>query len=101
MKKRLHPTQQRALDNVWRRGMTDAQMRIVEALDKWSVDNPDSPTIHEIMDLTGYSYGAVWTSLAVLEHFGYITTCRDCKGRMYQRGLIINHGFDLSEDSYE
>lgn len=100
-KKKLHPTQERALDNVWRKGLSDAQMRIVEALDTWSESNPESPTIHEIMDLTGLSYGAVWTALAVLEYFGYISTCRDCKGRMYHRGVIVNHGFDLSEDSYE
>ena len=100
-KAKLHPTQERALAQVWRRGLSASQMRIVDALDKWSVDNPESPTIYEIVGLTGLSYGAVWTALAVLEHFGYIDICRDCKGRMYQRGLIVNHGFDLSEDSYE
>lgn len=96
-KKRLHPTQERALEQVWRRGLSDAQMRIVDALDKWSVDNPESPTIYEIVGLTGLSYGAVWTALPVLEYFGYISTCRDCKGRMYHKGIIVNHGFDLSE----
>ncbi len=97
MKRKLHQTQQRALDNVWKRGLTDVQVAVVNALDAHSKINPESPSIHEIVEMTGLSYGAVWTSLAVLEYFGYIEICRDCKGRMYHRGVIVNHGFDLSE----
>lgn len=100
-KNKLHPTQVRALEKVWRHGLTDAQMQIVDVLDEWSKQYPESPSIYEIVNLTGLSYGAVWTALGVLEYFGYISLCRDVKGRMYHRGVIVNHGFDLSEDSYE
>ena len=97
-KRRLHKKQKRAIGNVWNHGLSGIQAQVIDALDMYSRVNPESPSIYEIVNMTGLSYGTVWNSLAVLEHFGYIDICRDCKGRMYWRGIIVNYGFDLSED---
>lgn len=96
-KKRMHPTRQRALDNVWRNGLTGPQIRVVNALDKRFDEGADEPSLHEIVELTRLSYGAVWTALGVLEHFGYVVINCDHKGRALRRGVMFMHGFDLSE----
>ena len=96
-RKDLHPTRLRALERVWQKGLSDAQKRIVDALDGWFDERPDGPTINEIMGMTGLSFGAVWTALPVLEHLGYVIITRDRKGRQRHRGVILMHGFDLSE----
>lgn len=100
-KKKLHPIRQRAIDNVWRYGLTARQIRVVNALDKYSVQNPDEPSLYEIADMTRLSYGAVWTAVGVLEHFGYVAISRDYKGRAYRRGILFIHGFKLDEGLYD
>lgn len=95
-KNKLHPLRQRALDNVWRRGLSDVQIKVVNFLDAHN-DTEDAPSLEEIAAATGLSYGAVWTALGVLEHFGYVVICRDHKGRALRRGVLFMYGFNLAE----
>lgn len=96
-KKKLHPTRQRALDNVWRKGLTPTQIKVVNTLDKFFTESADEPSIEEIAEKAGLSYGAVWTALGVLEYFGYVVICRDHKGRALRRGVMFMYGFNLAE----
>jgi hypothetical protein len=97
-KKHLHTTQERAIAAVWQRGLSDTQIQIVNTLDKWFDEYPDGPTLHEMMDLTGLSFGAIWKSLGVLEFFGYVIVNRTRKGRIVNRGVVLIVGFDAAKD---
>lgn len=96
-KHKLHPLRQRALDNVWRHGLSDVQKKVVNALDMLFNKGNDEPSLEEIAAATGLSYGAVWTAIGVLEHFGYVVICRDHKGRALRRGVMFMYGFNLAE----
>ena len=96
-KKKLHPTRQRALDNVWRKGLTEPQIKVVNAFAKLFKDGVYAPSLEEIAAATGLSYGAVWTALGVLEHFGYVVINCDHKGRALPRGVMFMYGFNLAE----
>jgi biotin operon repressor len=97
-KHKLHPLRQRALDNVWRHGLSDVQKKIVNALDARFSETEAEPSLEEIAAATGLSYGAVWTAIGVLEHFGYVVICRDHKGRALRRGVMFMYGFNLSAE---
>lgn len=98
---KLHPLRQRALDNVWRHGLSDVQKKIVNALAALPCDMADGLTIEEIADLAGLSYGAAWTAIGVLAHFGYISIDCDHKGRAYWRSVSFMYGFKLVESEYD
>lgn len=99
MATRLHATQQKAIDRAWQEGLSAAQIKLIESLDNWFDENPEGPTLHEMMKLTGLAFGTIWTALPVLEHFGYVIVNRDRKGRVLKRGVILMFGFDLEKDA--
>lgn len=97
-KNKMHPTRQRAIKKVWQRGLTEQQKTILNVLDRLSKEATDEPSLEEIAELTGLSYGAVWTAIGVFEHYRYLVISRDHKGRAYHRAITFLHGLSLAED---
>lgn len=98
-RKKLTREQRIAIEEVWRYGLNDAQIKLVNMLDNWFDENPQGPTLHEMEAKAKISFGAVHTALAVLEYFGYVWINRDRKGRVVNGGIVLVTGFDLDKDA--
>ena len=98
-KKKLYKEQKIAIEEVWRYGFNDAQIKLVNALDNWFDEYPQGPTLKQMQKMANVAFGTVHISLAVLEAFGYVNINRDRKGRIVQGGIVLLHGFDLEKDA--
>lgn len=98
-KKKLNQEQRVAIEEVWRYGLNDAQIKLVNALDNWFDEYPQGPTLRQMQEMAELAFGTVHISLAVLEYFGYVNINRDRKGRIVPGGIVLIFGFDMEKDA--
>lgn len=94
MVKKIYAAHQAAINKALEQGLTPAQIRVVNAFDAHFDENPEAPTLADIVRRSGLPYGTVQAALPVLEHFGYLHINRTRKGRNVKRGVVLIIGFD-------